>query len=357
MRPACRIDFCTSGGRDDRCFAGMSAGGLSCGAGRGGRHPGAAGAHPHERSGAAHGHGDGAGLLHRHGLRGDMALSQERALPFYGGRALCPGQLRLCCARCAGQCPHRCRAAGHDPGGHHRLSGDGLAAAAGRKGSPFWLGWKGRAVIGGATGFMAGLTGAGGPVASIPWMVLVGYSPIHAVALSMPYQIATSFSGSVGNMMGGHVDWMLLPALCAVQVVGLLGGIAMAQRVFAQGHRCPVHRAGGLPLPASGGLFLTEKIPELLLGDNPLESQIKYRCRRNICAGGPGARPLVSCGTGKYAAAYEYRCPFHPPTRGHGTHHAGHALLRGCQLCEPAGQPVAQRGLSHHPGERRPFRR
>ena len=40
----------------------------------------------------------------------------------------------------------------------------------GRKGSPFWLGWKGRAVIGGATGFMAGLTGAGGPVASIPWM-------------------------------------------------------------------------------------------------------------------------------------------------------------------------------------------
>ena len=103
----------------------------------------------------------------------------------------------------------------------------------GRKGSPFWLGWKGRAVIGGATGFMAGLTGAGGPVASIPWMVLVGYSPIHAVALSMPYQIATSFSGSVGNMMGGHVDWMLLPALCAVQVVGLLGGIAMAQRVSA----------------------------------------------------------------------------------------------------------------------------
>ena len=86
----------------------------------------------------------------------------------------------------------------------------------GRKGSPFWLGWKGRAVIGGATGFMAGLTGAGGPV-----------------ALSMPYQIATSFSGSVGNMMGGHVDWMLLPALCAVQVVGLLGGIAMAQRVSA----------------------------------------------------------------------------------------------------------------------------
>ena len=104
---------------------------------------------------------------------------------------------------------------------------------AGRAGSPFWLGWKGRAVIGGATGFMAGLTGAGGPVASIPWMVLVGYSPIHAVALSMPYQIATSFSGSVGNMMGGHVDWMLLPALCAVQVVGLLGGIAMAQRVSA----------------------------------------------------------------------------------------------------------------------------
>ena len=49
------------------------------------------------------------------------------------------------------------------------------------------------------------------------------------------YRLAVEggLSGSVGNMMGGHVDWMLLPALCAVQVVGLLGGIAMAQRVSA----------------------------------------------------------------------------------------------------------------------------
>ena len=116
----------------------------------------------------------------------------------------------------------------------------------GRKGSPFWLGWKGRAVIGGATGFMAGLTGAGGPVASIPWMVLVGYSPIHAVALSMPYQIATSFSGSVGNMMGGHVDWLLLPALCAVLLLG--------RQVFAWPGLEWLLLAAALALPLSGVL-------------------------------------------------------------------------------------------------------
>ena len=265
--------FAHPGGRDDRCFAGMSAGGLSCGAGRGGRHPGAAGAHPHERSGAAHGHGDGAGLLHRHGLRGDMALSQERALPFHRGRALCPGQLRLCCARCAGQCPYRCRTAGHDPGGHHRVCRclHPASAKPGRKGSPFWLGWKDRAVIGGATGFMAGLTGAGGPVASIPWMVLVGYSPIHAVALSMPYQIATSFSGSVGNMMGGHVDWMLLPAPVRRAGGGPAGrhrhGPARVGTVFAQGHRRPVHRSGGLSFScARRAVFSRKKSRAVLWG-------------------------------------------------------------------------------------------
>ena len=43
------------------------------------------------------------------------------------------------------------------------------------------------------------------------------------------YRLAVEggLSGSVGNMMGGHVDWMLLPALCAVQVVGLLGGVSV----------------------------------------------------------------------------------------------------------------------------------
>lgn len=151
------------------------------------------------------------------------------AVPFALGSFVCAAPGALVNARIDA------RAAGHDPGGHHRFCRclHPASAQTGRKGSPFWLGWKGRAVIGGATGFMAGAHRCGGPVASIPWMVLVGYSPIHAVALSMPYQIATSFSGSVGNMMGGHVDWMLLPALCAVQVVGLLGGIAMAQRVSA----------------------------------------------------------------------------------------------------------------------------
>ena len=52
-------------------------------------------------------------------------------------------------------------------------------------------------------------------------------------------------------------------------------GPACVGTVFAQGHRCLVHRTGGLPLPAPGGLFLIEKIPGLFLGGNPLESQIK----------------------------------------------------------------------------------
>ena len=110
-------------------------------------------------------------------------------------------------------------------------------------------------------------------MASIPWMVLVGYSPIHAVALSMPYRIATSFSGSVGNMLGGHVDWLLLPALCAVQVAGLLGGIAMARRVSAPFLRTVI---GALCIGLGAFLFLRQtgcfsgKNFRAVSGGNPL---------------------------------------------------------------------------------------
>ena len=97
-------------------------------------------------------------------------------------------------------------------------------------GSTFWQGRAGFFFIGAATAFLAGMTGAGGPVLSIPWMIAAGVSPLTAVGLAMPYQVVTAMFGTVGNIQGGHVDFELLPALCAFETAGFALGVALARR-------------------------------------------------------------------------------------------------------------------------------
>ena len=95
----------------------------------------------------------------------------------------------------------------------------------------FWHGRTGCALIGAATGFLAALTGAGGPVLSIPLMIAVGFEPILAVGFSMPYMVAVAFSGSLANWYNGLVDFELLPAVCLLQLVGMWGGARLAKSV------------------------------------------------------------------------------------------------------------------------------
>ena len=74
------------------------------------------------------------------------------------------------------------------------------------------------------------MTGAGGPVLSIPWMIAAGVSPMTAVGLAMPYKVVTALFGTVGNIQGGHVDFELLPALCVFETAGFALGVALARR-------------------------------------------------------------------------------------------------------------------------------
>ena len=99
------------------------------------------------------------------------------------------------------------------------------------KHSAFWLGSGGFCCIGAITGLLAGMTGAGGPVLSIPWLVAVGMPPLVAVGMSMPYQIVTAVAGTLGNIQGGHVDFSLLPALCALETLGFAAGAVLARRM------------------------------------------------------------------------------------------------------------------------------
>jgi uncharacterized membrane protein YfcA len=84
--------------------------------------------------------------------------------------------------------------------------------------------------IGAITSVLAGLTGAGGPVLTIPWMIVAGISPLTAVGYAMPYQVVTAASGTLGNYMSGHLDFALLIPLAALEATGFLLGIHFARR-------------------------------------------------------------------------------------------------------------------------------
>jgi len=82
--------------------------------------------------------------------------------------------------------------------------------------------------IGAFVGVMAGLTGAGGPVLSIPIMILLGYTPIMAIVAGQIFALSAAITGSVGNYMYGGLDIGLGVFIGLVQVVGLIIGIRLA---------------------------------------------------------------------------------------------------------------------------------
>ena len=102
------------------------------------------------------------------------------------------------------------------------------------QGSAFWLSRRGLFCIGLATGLTAGLTGAGGPVLSSPWMVAVGYTPFYAVGSSMFMQLGTILSGSWGNASSGFIAWRILPWVMLAELAGCFVGLRVARRVSSE---------------------------------------------------------------------------------------------------------------------------
>jgi uncharacterized membrane protein YfcA len=61
--------------------------------------------------------------------------------------------------------------------------------------------------IGSGVGFASGLTGVGGPVLSVPLMVIAGFHPLTSIATSQVIQIAAASSGSFGYAMSGNIHF------------------------------------------------------------------------------------------------------------------------------------------------------
>uniref|UniRef100_UPI001FAF833B sulfite exporter TauE/SafE family protein n=1 Tax=Fundidesulfovibrio soli TaxID=2922716 RepID=UPI001FAF833B len=85
--------------------------------------------------------------------------------------------------------------------------------------------------IGAVVGFISGLTGVGGPVLSVPIMVVLGFAPITAVATGQVIQVAAAGSGTVGNLIHGFIDFRAASWLSVVQLAGLVIGIRFAHSI------------------------------------------------------------------------------------------------------------------------------
>jgi uncharacterized membrane protein YfcA len=86
-------------------------------------------------------------------------------------------------------------------------------------------------IVGAVVGFMAGLTGMGGPVLSVPLMIVMSFPPLATVAAAQPFQMAACFSGSIGNIILGQIDWTITITSVFLQSIGVWAGVCAARRM------------------------------------------------------------------------------------------------------------------------------
>ena len=94
--------------------------------------------------------------------------------------------------------------------------------------------WIFLCVLGAFVGFMAGLTGVGGAIVTIPVMVYFGFSPLISIAAGQAFAVGSALSGTAGNLLYGKIDWYIMAWITVVQMSGTVLGVRLACRVPTQ---------------------------------------------------------------------------------------------------------------------------
>jgi uncharacterized membrane protein YfcA len=108
------------------------------------------------------------------------------------------------------------------------------------------------ASVGAASGFGSGFSGAGGPLFSVPIMVILGYVPLSAVATSQVLQIIAAISGSLGNWRHGTIDFTVAALVTVFELLGLIVGVRLAHVASP----IMLRRLAGTLCIVSGGFLL-----------------------------------------------------------------------------------------------------
>lgn len=120
-------------------------------------------------------------------------------------------------------------------------------------------GWREQwllASVGAASGFGSGLSGAGGPLFSVPFMVILRYVPLTAVATSQVLQIVAATSGSLSNLRHGFIDWRIAALVTVFELAGVMVGVKLAHAASALALR----RLAGALCVVTGGLLLARSL-------------------------------------------------------------------------------------------------
>lgn len=87
--------------------------------------------------------------------------------------------------------------------------------------------------VGLTAGFGSGLSGAGGPIFSVPLMIALGFPPLATVGAAQGLQIVAALSGSVANVQAGTIELQALGLIVVFQLAGLAAGVRLAHALSA----------------------------------------------------------------------------------------------------------------------------
>jgi uncharacterized membrane protein YfcA len=88
-------------------------------------------------------------------------------------------------------------------------------------------------LIGAASGFGSGFSGAGGPLFSVPLMVIGGFPALTAIGTSQVLQVWSAGAGSFAHLATGAIQWPLVTGIVAGELVGVFAGVWLAHAVSA----------------------------------------------------------------------------------------------------------------------------
>jgi uncharacterized membrane protein YfcA len=114
--------------------------------------------------------------------------------------------------------------------------------------------------LGGATGFVSALTGAGGAFVLLPILLLLDVPVLSAIGLGQAIAIPIAGLASVANVAAGLVD----PFLAAVLAVTLTAGIAIGTPIAHALPQTRLRRLLGCVVVASGAAMIARVVARVL---------------------------------------------------------------------------------------------
>lgn len=120
-------------------------------------------------------------------------------------------------------------------------------------------GWREQTLLAGVgaiSGFGSGLSGAGGPLFSVPLMVILRYVPLAAVGVSQVLQIIAAVSGSLGNLRHDAIDFRVAALVTVFELAGVMIGVRIAHAAS----ETMLRRLAGALCVVAGGLLAARSL-------------------------------------------------------------------------------------------------